>query len=190
MRSTRPPAPKSPQGRPVAASTQTSQPSPVPQNTRALASRAAPVGDSALVPHHAHRRGARLVALRVVDPEGAAGGAVDGGPLRDRRVEVERAADHERRGLEVLQHRWPAGPPAIRVLLLERGEHRVGRTDPVAAGFGLRQVRVGGLPAPRHRQSREVRGVDPIERRIVGRAGVAAVARPLAARGALLRGQA
>ena len=59
-----------------------------------------PVRDTALAPRAGHRRRPFLVALRVEHPAGLACRGVDGDSLRQRRVEVEDAADHERRRLE------------------------------------------------------------------------------------------
>ena len=103
-----------------------------------------PVGDAPLRPRVAHGRGALFVALRVVDPEGLAGRRVDGDALRERGVEVEHAADHQRRRLQPARERPVAGPVEVGGVGDERVDDGVEGRPPLAAA--------GGRPA--HRRGR------------------------------------
>ena len=86
----------------------------------------------------------------VVEPELLARRGVQGGHLAMGRGGVYLAADHQR-----------------------RGRVAAGVVCPLQAG-------VGGLPAPRDLQLREVLGVDLVESRVLGRCQIRAVVRPLA----------
>ena len=143
-----------------------------------------PVRDPPLRPGVAHRRAPLLVALRVVDPQRLAGGRVDRHALRQRRVEVEHPAHHQRRRLQARQE-WPvSGPVEIRGVLDQRVDHGVERGQPLAAA-GRRPADevVHRGPLPGDLQVREVACVDLVERRVFLAADVAGVAAPLAVGG-------
>ena len=143
-----------------------------------------PVGHAPLRPRVAHGRGALLVALRVVDPEGFAGRRVDGDALRERGVEVEHAAHHQRRRLQPAQDRPVAGPVEVGGVGDERVDDGVeGRPPLAAARRRPAHHAVDGGPLPGDLEVREVAGVDLVERRVLGAADIAGVAAPLALRG-------
>ena len=88
-----------------------------------------PVGDPPLPERPAHRGGALFVALGVEHPEGLAGRRVDRDALRERRIEIEHAADHERCGLH------PAGtgrvPTTVEIgRVLDPATRRSSRAEP------------------------------------------------------------
>ena len=140
-----------------------------------------PVRDAPLIPARGHGGGARLVGLRVVDPQGLPGRRVHGRALRRRHVDEEPAADHQRRRLEVVRVGRLAVAPALGVGRVEGPEDDVRPRPPLAAA-GRRHADpgVGRLPAPGDLEVAEVAGVDLVEGRVLGAADVAAVGRPLA----------
>ena len=148
-----------------------------------------PVGDAALVPHHGHRRGAFLVALRVVGPDRVSGTRVDRGSDRDRRVQEEQTLLHQRRRLQVADEGGAAGAPEQWIVVLQPVEDDVAVGIPLAARLRLAQEAVHRPPAPGDLEVAEVSGVDLVQRRVLGRTDVAAVARPLAGRCAALGGR-
>ena len=106
-----------------------------PQHPRVAA--VVPVGDAALIPAQAHRRGAGFVALGVVRPERATGRGVERRADRRRGVEEQHATDHQRCRLEVGEHRRSAIAPPLRILAVELGEHVLRRAGPLpSAGQG------------------------------------------------------
>ena len=147
-----------------------------------------PVGDAALVPDHGHRRRALLVALRVVGPDRPAAAGVDRGPDRDRRVQEEQALLHQRRRLQVADEGGAAGAPEQGIVVLQPVEDDVPAGVPLAAGLRLAQEAVHRPPAPGDLEVAEVIGVDLVQRRVLGRTDVPAVARPFAGRRAALGG--
>ena len=143
-----------------------------------------PVGDAPLRPRVAHGWGALLVALGVVDPEGLAGRRVDGDALRERGVEVEHAAHHQRRRLQPGQDGPVAGPVEVGGVGDQRVDDGVEGRPPFAAARGRpAHHAVDGGPLPGDLEVGEVVGVDLVERRVLGAADVAGVAAPFALRG-------
>ena len=142
-----------------------------------------PPGDAALRPRVAHGRGALLVALRVEDPQGLAGRGIDGDALRERRVEVEHPADHQRRGLQPGRERPVAGPVEVGRVGDQRIDDGVEGRPPFApAGRRPADEVVDRGPLPGDLEVREVVGVDLVERRVLGAADVPGIAAPLAVR--------
>ena len=146
-----------------------------------------PVRDAALAPRTAHGRRALFVALRVEHPERPAGGRIDRHALRQRRVEVEHAADHQRSRLKA----GGAGPVAravqVRRLGLQRVDNRVERRPPLAAARGrLADELVDEPPAPGDFEVAEVIAVDLGERRVPGAGDVAGEAAPFPVLGPVL----
>ena len=143
-----------------------------------------PVGDAPLAPCPGHRRRPLFVALGVEDPERLARLRVDGDALRQRRVEVEDSADHQRRGLEAGRTRQVALPVQVGRLLDERLDDGVERRRPLpAAGRRPADPVVDRHPLPDQLEVGEVAGVDLVERRVLLAADVSGVAAPLAVRG-------
>ena len=123
---------------------------------------AAPPGDPARVVEVG--RPPAPVDLRVVHPDRLAGRGVDGRHLVQRGRDVQHPGHHQRRRLE-------HPDPEARKLLAQ----------PVEI-----ERPVGRRPAPGNLKVVEVAGVDLVEGRVLGAAGVAAVASPFAVRGAVL----
>ena len=142
-----------------------------------------PVGDAALAERPRHRSRPLLVALRIEDPQRLAGRCVDRHPLRQRRVEVEDPADHQRRGLEAGRARPVTGPVQVGGRLDEGVDDSLERRRPLAPAR-RRQADpvVDGGPLPGQLQVGEVAGVDLVERRVLRAANVTSVAPPLAVR--------
>ena len=143
-----------------------------------------PVRHAALAPRAAPRRRPFLVALRVEHPDGLAGDGVNGDPLRQRGVEVEDAADHERRRLECGGVGRSIDPVEVRGVLDERLDDGVERRPPLATvGHRPADEVVDRHPLPGVLEVAEVAGVDLLERGVLGAGDVASVAPPLAVRG-------
>ena len=145
-----------------------------------------PVGHPPLAEGAAHRGGPLLVALRIEDPQGLAGGRIDSHPLRERGVEIEHAPDHQRGRLHAAGARQMPPPVEIRIVLFERGDNRLERRPPLAAvRHRSADHGVDRRPAPRDLQVAEVGRVDLVERRVLLAGDVARIAAPLAVLGAI-----
>ena len=156
----------------------------MPQKIRSSPLAVGPVGDAPLRPGVAHRRRAFLVTLRVVDPQRLTGRRVDRHPLRQRGVEVEDPAHHQRRRLQARQDRAVSGAVEVGGVLDQRVDHGVERGQPLAAARRRpADEAVDRGPLPGDLQVGEVARVDLVQRRVLRAADVARVAHPFAVGG-------